>query len=495
MRKFLFLLLLLAIVMPTAQAQRRLLRPILQGSGDTITWSQISNVKGYQIRYRIGRGRIQRLSFTPQQLSHTFRNMRFDADYRIEVRALSLDTGVRRHSAWSNRVTLRRAKPQAVPTNTPVPPTYTPVPPTSTPIPSPTPLPRDLAAPSNLRPLNMNSVAWNAVAGAVNYNLNYRPSGEDWKNIKRVSQTSFQLKDPIPHRDYQVRVRALGDGVDYQWTGLWSDIVTLHRRPTNTPLPPPPTSTPAPRQLQAPTLRYVSDTTFAWSSVEGAIDYLVSIIGGQSAVVGSTQYTIRNAPAGASLRIQVQALGDGVNYVSFGPRSNQLSFTIPQPTDPPPPPTDPPPTDPPPPTPIPATPIQDWRTWKETKTEACGPLKNCSYVKDCSVICYRAVPGAACVDVPDEQRCDLDWTKISEEYHTTPTPAPPTKKPKKKKPNPTDTPDCRPGTQWEYREDHFRPEGKQCPVRVVKYKRLVHTGCHGWRYDEWTKTDEYTDHC
>ncbi len=245
---------------------------------------------------------------------------------------------------------------------------------------------------------------------------------------------SYRIADLFRNELYFIKVRALSGNEARRRHSLFSKPIPLRLQPpapvqptntpipptaTNTPIPPtstpvPPTNTPAPRHLGTPSLRHVSGTTIAWNNIEGAVEYVVFVIRGRFYKTTSTDFTIPDLAPG-NHRVLVQALGDGRKYQSQGGNSNIVTINIPVP-----------PTD----TPIPPTPIQERREWSDTKTEACGPLKNCTYEKSCAVICYRAVPGAACVDDPKESRCQ-DWIKTSEEYHTTPTPAP-TSPPKKK---------------------------------------------------------------
>ncbi len=210
-----------------------------------------------------------------------------------------------------------------------------------------------LIDPANLRLVSVRTVAWDAVEGASGYRLRWARLGGDWEYQTVVaSPTRYTVAGLSLGILYEMQVRALGDGEQYESKGPWSGVVQL--RPgtwstaTHTPTATPTSTNTAtftatmtqtdsgPKDLTAPAnLRHTSLRTVSWNMVEGASRYRMrwSLPGGEwqfaSVSAAATQYTFSESeqPLGVTHAVQVRALGDGQQYEAKGPWSAVLRMT------------------------------------------------------------------------------------------------------------------------------------------------------------------------
>ena len=273
--------------------------------------------------------------------------------YEVQVRALGDEIEYEKQSPWGGVVQLR---PGTRPTST-FTPTATPAPsstPSATATLTPTPTgPLALAAPANLRHKSLRSVAWKAVTGASGYRLRWSLPGGSW-NFEPVGDglTEHTISSFAIGAAYDVQVRALGDGTQYEQRGPWSAKLRITAgptpTPTDTPIPtntptatdtpvptdtPTATDTPTPQPLERPAnLRHVSGSTVAWDAVTGAIGYRLrwGLPGGSKEfrTVGSSplRYEITGLTLNTLYEVQVRALGDEKEYQQQGPWSGVLQF-------------------------------------------------------------------------------------------------------------------------------------------------------------------------
>ena len=348
------------------QAQERLARPQnLSVSGNTLSWDAVPNADRYRLRWR-GTGAYRFETLADSQTSYTFTGLSQGVLYRAQVRALADDSSGFRDSRWSGAIQFRAASPTATPTETPtvtatdtstITPTHTPTS-TSTDAPTATETdPRALPAPANLRHVSIRAIAWDEVTGATGYRLRWRQLGGSW-NYEPVNEplTEHTINGLSVGSTYDVQVRALGDGANYESKGPWSSVLplTAGMPPTSTNTPtasdtptatnsptktatPVATATPSeivPKDLDSPAnFRHVSGTTVAWDTVTGATSYRLrwGRPGGdrQFATVADsqTQYTIEGLSNGLVYEVEARALGDGQYFEEKGPWSGVLQLT------------------------------------------------------------------------------------------------------------------------------------------------------------------------
>ena len=180
---------------------------------------------------------------------------------------------------------------------------------------------QDLAQPT-IRGVSGSLVGWSPVAGANGYRVRWsKPKGARTFKTLPASPALFTMTNLEAGAKYEVQVRALGDGVNYEKKGKWSKkySFTAPANPAQGPL-----ELPAP-----PNFRLVTGTTFAWDAVPGATSYRIRWIApdgttkGKGLSASTTQYVIKRKRlvAGAVYNVQVRARGDGVNYEKKGPWS------------------------------------------------------------------------------------------------------------------------------------------------------------------------------
>ena len=157
------------------------------------------------------------------------------------------------------------------------------------------------------------TLSWDAVENAFGYGVSYKlADAEDWSDeIDAGTNLSVTISGLEPNTEYAVRVRALGDGVEF----LDSEYSTTS------------VATPEPETLTAPTgLRETGKTdatiSVAWDAVENAFGYGVSYKLADATDWSddvdaglNLAYTIDGLDANAEYEIRVRALGDGAEYL------------------------------------------------------------------------------------------------------------------------------------------------------------------------------------
>ena len=190
---------------------------------------------------------------TPDEMKYAVDGTGPGYDYSTGIWVCGTDPPTATPTATSTPTTTPTATATHTPTSTP---TATDTP---TPTPTMTPAPMQLPAPGNVRFISENTVAWDAVPGAVQYHVGWNPQGEGLTIITvSRSVTQFTDTDMSAGVTYEVKVRAMGDGEVYEITGDWSAILrltlaTATPTATDTPTPTPTvTNTPRPRPTDRP---------------------------------------------------------------------------------------------------------------------------------------------------------------------------------------------------------------------------------------------------
>ena len=160
------------------------------------------------------------------------------------------------------------------------------------------------------------TVGWNAVEGATKYYVGYRVAGTTGAFTQvsvAGSKASITLNDLQPSTTYEVKARAIGNGVEWL-NSDWGDVVSV--------------ATGNGTQLAAPTIATTSSTptsvTIGWNAVEGATKYYVGyrIAGAtgaftQLSVHGSkTSATIVGLRPSTTYEVKARTIGDGGSWAN-----------------------------------------------------------------------------------------------------------------------------------------------------------------------------------
>ena len=157
------------------------------------------------------------------------------------------------------------------------------------------------------------TVSWSAVPNAERYGVSYRPSTEStWSSdVDAGANLSYTITGLEKNTLYYVRVRAIGDGIDYKTSAYSSTL----RAKTNADA----------IQLATPSVTVVVSSnilTVAWDAVPNATRYGVSYKPSSATTWtnvnagANLSYTISGLEPDAQYDVRVKAVGDEVNYKS-----------------------------------------------------------------------------------------------------------------------------------------------------------------------------------
>ena len=294
-----------------------------------LSWTTVSGAAGYQLIAWSGSGNWQQLGggdLTGITYSHT--GLAADSTYHYAVRAVTATEA----GPWSEQVSAT-ATASASATSTPTP-TPTPTPTSSA---SPLPAP-ELSAQAGEGVVHLN---WNAVAGAVSYELWTWTEAEGRQRLDdgALAATTFTYENVELGTTYQFTVRAVGpSGELSEWSAWVPATVTQPSSSTATPTPtttptadvtatatptpdtsPTPTATPEaalPPPPPALDVQVSEDSVqVSWDPVKGAVRYVLWVwtsSGGPERLddgsLTGTTYTHENLEAGASYHYTARAV-------------------------------------------------------------------------------------------------------------------------------------------------------------------------------------------
>ena len=146
-----------------------------------------------------------------------------------------------------------------------------------------------------------NRVSWNQVEGAVGYRVRWRQVNEDWleQEVPGGTQTTVDLAGLVAGVTYEVKVKALGDGL-HESDSDWSDsYVWTVPPPTLTPSPTPthtatPSPTPGKFAMPGGLAWHALEMKFSWNKVPGApaaSNYQPQLIRGAGKEPSTYRYT------------------------------------------------------------------------------------------------------------------------------------------------------------------------------------------------------------
>ncbi len=206
----------------------------------TLSWNAVAGALGYEVNYQTLNGAW--VSVTSATNSITVNGLSPNTQYFWRVRAKCDAAGLSDWSALEDFWTLTGGS------NT-------------------CPAPTDVAV-SNITATSA-TISWNAVAGALGYEVNYAVAGSgavNWISVfVAAPATSVVLNNLTPLTGYLYRVRTKCDGQ------IWSDWSTVHdfKTPQGT------NACPLPTDFKVSNITATS-ATFSWTAVAGALGYEIN---------------------------------------------------------------------------------------------------------------------------------------------------------------------------------------------------------------------------
>lgn len=149
--------------------------------------------------------------------------------------------------------------------------------------------------------------SWDAVTDAGSYVVSWRPTGGVFEESSPIDTTSYTVADLDPETEYELRVKAVGDGFT---DSDWSSVITATTEPIG--------DLAAPEGLASPS-QTATSIDLTWDAVTDAEEYVA-----QWAPTGTTDWTqlspvtaatatIDGLTAETTYDVQVQAIADGWN--------------------------------------------------------------------------------------------------------------------------------------------------------------------------------------
>ena len=266
--------------------------PVLAVSGKTgttltVSWDAVPNALRYSFSYRLAGTTNWTSVNVGTNLSHTISGLTTNADYELQLKAIA--DGEMYKSVYSG-IVVGSPSDGAAPLDAPV---------------------LSVAGKTD----TTISVYWDAVENAEGYRVSYKlATASSWTNGDVVTKTSSLITGLRPNVNYDLRLEAIGDGVNH--ASAFS--ANLRVKTTATPAAPAPLATPV------LTVSDKSDATItvSWDAVPNVVRYGLSYKLSSSSTwtnvnVGkNTSYTIGGLDPNSEYDVRLKAVADGVNYKS-----------------------------------------------------------------------------------------------------------------------------------------------------------------------------------
>ena len=262
----------------------------------TVSWDAVPNADRYSLSYKPASETTWTNKNVGTATSYAVTGLTPNTKYDFRLKAIG--DGVNYKSVYS---AILQAQTDATPT------------PSGDPIPLATPV---LSVASKTD--TTITVSWNAVPNADRYSLSYKlASDSTWTNKNVGTSTSYTVSGLALNTEYDFRLKAIGDGVNYK--SVYSAVLRVQTDATPTP-----SGDPIP--LATPVLSVASKTdttiTVSWNAVPNADRYSLSYkLASDSTwtnknVGTSTSYTVSGLALNTEYDFRLKAIGDGVNYKS-----------------------------------------------------------------------------------------------------------------------------------------------------------------------------------
>ena len=250
---------------PTAPGVPEMLTVMLSGNSAIVAWAAPSSggvVTGYRVRHRVSGTGSWTTGSRTDETSVTIAGLASGTKYEFQAQSL----GIVDNSPWTASATATTGLPSI----------------------------------TNLRAVNrMNTslgIAWDAVAGATGYDVQWRAPGQDYSASTRVTSPSITITGLVEDTNYDVRVRSVTGFTASEWTSISTAT-------TSTLVPPVPTVVPSPAD-EFTRLRVTFDP------VDGALSYNI-----RYRETGTTQWTLYAAEVKALPNFNdITGLDEGTSY-------------------------------------------------------------------------------------------------------------------------------------------------------------------------------------
>ena len=257
-------------------------------SSITIHWNAVEGATKYYVGYAPeGSASFTQKGVASTATSYTLSGLSAGETYQFKVRAVA-DGVTRSNSDWGAVVSATTSSGSAT---------------LSTPV-----------ASVSSKTTNSITLTWRGVSNASGYDLIYKEKSQPTSSYVHVnlasSATSYKIMGLDSASTYYIKVRALGDGVNY----LTSDYcATISSNPLT--------------QLATPTITNVSTTTssltLSWTAVPIASSYSIMYKASTdssyttiSVASSKTLYKLTGLKSGATYQVKLAAIGDGDDYKS-----------------------------------------------------------------------------------------------------------------------------------------------------------------------------------
>ena len=251
----------------------------------TVSWDEVPNAVRYSFSYKLASETTWTNINVGTDLSRTVGGLDLNSEYDVRVKAIG--DGVNYKNVYSAILRVKTAS-ELIPLAQPV----------------------LTVAAAESTSLTIN---WSEVPNALRYSFSYKPSsGTTWTNVNVGTNLSYTINGLDLNTDYDVRVKAIGDGVNYK--SVYSAIVRVM------------TTSEQPVPLETPilTVAAVGSTslTIDWNELPNAARYSFSYKPASETAwtnvnVGTKlSYTVGGLDLNTEYDVRVKAIGDGVSYKS-----------------------------------------------------------------------------------------------------------------------------------------------------------------------------------
>ncbi|MBQ1336909.1 MAG: fibronectin type III domain-containing protein, partial [Thermoguttaceae bacterium] len=260
----------------------------------TVSWNAIANATGYVVAYKSPTDSAYIEAPATTSTTFTINNLAPETEYKVKVLAKGDGTDYSDSLYGSVKTVVTKVAPV-----------------------DPTPLTVPTWKTSSST-YNSVTVAWNPVANASGYVVEYKSSTDTSYTIApTTTATAITIPSLAPETTYKLRVYAVGNGVNYSDSD-YSAIKAVKTKVA--PVDPTP--------LTVPTWKTSSSThnsvTVAWNPVANASGYVVEYKGPTDtnytvmSQTNATSATVPNLAPETTYKLRVYAAGDGVNYSDSG---------------------------------------------------------------------------------------------------------------------------------------------------------------------------------
>ncbi len=265
------------------------------GSTITVSWTADPNVERYSLSYKPANSTTWKNVNVGTETSYTIAGLELSSDYHVRLKAIGDDIYYK--SVYSAIISAQTSSIPDEPDG-------------------PVPLATPILTVANATGSTI-TISWDAIPNAERYSLSYKLAGATtWTNKNVGTETSYTITGLELSSDYEVRLKAIGDGDNYK--SVYSAIISAQTDSTPDPVGPVPLATPV-LTVEGAT---GSTITVSWGAIPNADRYSLSY-----KLASATTWTNKNVGTNVSCmitglevnseyEIRLKAVGDGISYKS-----------------------------------------------------------------------------------------------------------------------------------------------------------------------------------